>query len=69
MRQELKGDTLAEAKPEDVTCSEFLQICKANVFLKKKNETLPQNTITSITKSTPQTTIIRKAKHKLATET
>jgi hypothetical protein len=36
MRQELKGDTLAEAKPEDVTCSEFLQICKANVFLKKK---------------------------------
>jgi hypothetical protein len=36
MRQELKGDTLAEAKPEDVTCSEFSQICKANVFLKKK---------------------------------
>jgi hypothetical protein len=40
MRQELKGDTLAEAKPEDVTCSEFLQICKANVFLKKKTRNI-----------------------------
>jgi hypothetical protein len=38
MSQELKGDTLAEAKLEDITCSEFLQICKANVFLKKKKK-------------------------------
>jgi hypothetical protein len=42
---------------------------QSKYFPAKKKKPVPQNTTTSITKSEPQTPIIKKTKHKQATET
>jgi hypothetical protein len=68
MRQESNDDTLAEEKPEDVTYSQFLQICRANIFLqKKKTSTTKYHHFHHQIRTT--NTLIKKTKHKQATET